>query len=444
MATALCLVACQGTTNLVVEIDSETPIQAAAFVVDVTNADARQRFTAARPAAIPPQQSLWIEFGGEREGRVDVRLAALDGGGEELAAAAGSIALEPNHTVRLRLVLGPPGGPDAAVVDDAGADGAGAADAAVDASEIVDMQQASDAAVSLVARVDAGLNRIAVDNYGVFATVPGVGVIKIPPAGPAVWLSGEGYNPMGLAIESGGSGMVYWTNFGSNHVYRNSKVGDAGVQAIHTLVTMQPQGIALTSDEVYWTSYFLGRVLKIAKSDIVGGIQVVYDYLSHPRELVAYGIGTGTMFYWTEEGTDASVPDGRVCGAHIGQGCDGGGAGCCQDVIAESQAAPFGLHVTISHVYWVDEGDGDVYRRVKTMVTPPELLDHGDAPHSIVVDGNVIYWTDHGGNKMVAKNIVTQTRIEYPASQPTGIALHGGYVYWLNDGDGTIVRIPQW
>src|SRR5687767_3583418 len=65
----------------------------------------------------------------------------------------------------------------------------------------------------------------------------------------------------------------------------------------------------------------------------------------------------------TEAGAEAPPPDS----AEVDAGHEGGG-----EVIATGQASPYGIVVDEAYLYWTNEANGKVMRRLKTLAAPPE------------------------------------------------------------------------
>src|SRR5687768_532033 len=94
----------------------------------------------------------------------------------------------------------------------------------------------------------------------------------------------------------------------------------------------------------------------------------------------------------SEAGTpaeDVSRPD--TSGEPQADGGDGGfeGGG---EVIVFDQASPYGVVVDEAYVYWTNEANGKVMRRVKTLAAPPEVFVEGQPqPQHMLVDNSYVY-----------------------------------------------------
>ena len=150
---------------------------------------------------------------------------------------------------------------------------------------------------------------IAVDETSVYFTTAGLGVFKQPKSGvldtlhPAVLALGE-VEPFGIAVDKDN---VYWTDRtspGLNGLVRRLRIpadGDFKETPPVAIASNQfgPQAIALDAENVYWANRVDGTIMKVAKA---GGTPVrIASGQGAPQSLAV----DGTSVYWAnnESGT---------------------------------------------------------------------------------------------------------------------------------------------
>jgi sugar lactone lactonase YvrE len=127
-----------------------------------------------------------------------------------------------------------------------------------------------------------------------------------------------------------------------------------------------------------------------------------------------------TRVYWTNQGAVLSVP------------INGGAV----EAIAPSEPGAFGIAVDSTHVYWVDSESLMVRRAAKDIGNSTETLTDARWPYGIAVDAKHAYWTNHndandGGTVMaVAVDGGPPTTIASGTENAWYISVDADAVYW--------------
>jgi hypothetical protein len=139
------------------------------------------------------------------------------------------------------------------------------------------------------------------------------------------------------------------------------------------------------------------------------------------------------------------VPDGVAeDGGEAGDGgCEStcGGeciAGRCRETIAGGLFHPYNLAVNATHIFWTSTyTDEPMVMRVPLAIGMPEVLATGPACHSIVVEGNDVYWTEllyrpSGSIKTVPIVGGVAVTIASIQDNPHALGVDKTHVYWAN------------
>ena len=241
-----------------------------------------------------------------------------------------------------------------------------------------------------------------------------------------------------------------------------------------------PAGLALSNTEAFITrgTGASGQVLRYAfDASNAGGTRVFADMQTFPTRAVFLPTPGNERVVWLQSGTpgalraraltgsdgaisllaarsnpaDITLRGERICWSESGDpNLDLDGRVYCADstgqnavTMAENQAAPRGLAIDGTHVYWVNRGDGTLHRRRLDQSTDAEELQAGlDNPSSIAVDGDRIVWLESGtepdysngrirASDKNGKNVRVLTDAE---TWPTRMVMDAQAVYFISRG----------
>jgi virginiamycin B lyase len=141
------------------------------------------------------------------------------------------------------------------------------------------------------------------------------------------------------------------------------------------------------------------------------------------------GSGQTAALYWTS----FEDPGGTISKANLN--------GTGGHVIVSGQAAPVGITVDCSHIYWADFDAGTIKeasldgRWVKTLVSGQSY------PVGVAVYRNHIYWANSqpvGGGTIMRANLngTAVTTLVTGQSNPQGITVDSSHIYWADPSGG--------
>ena len=237
-------------------------------------------------------------------------------------------------------------------------------------------------------------------------------------------------NPRGIAVDSQN---VYWGSASYGAV--NGAIWACAIGGCTTPTKLAsasiPFGITVDSTYVYWVDNDDGSVHRIAKPE--NGDHVIYDggdygggfSINEPEQCVS----DGTFVYLNDYSGDVyRVPIAGGDPVLMASGFQGGG---------------WPLAIDATYVYFGDSGD--LYRMLKTSgLTTGSVIATGiPDPDSVALDPTTgtIYWSDWGSGSAddgtVGKVTVdgkSQTILASSLVTPQAITVSGSYVLWLSNG----------
>ncbi len=134
-----------------------------------------------------------------------------------------------------------------------------------------------------------------------------------------------------------------------------------------------------------------------------------------------------------------------ACGTTCAFGCQ---ASHCMPgtVLASGQAAPWGIAVDATSVYWTNSGDGTVMKAPIGGGTPSLLSSGGATPMPIALDTTNLYWGDAGRGVVMKVPLGggPASAVACCTGPLVSIALDGTNVYWTKGGvaDGAVMKAP--
>lgn len=248
-------------------------------------------------------------------------------------------------------------------------------------------------------------------------------------ASTIVYAQGQ-INPRGIAVDSQN---VYWgsASYGAaNGAIWSCAIG--GCAAPTRLASASiPYGVTVDATYVYWVDNDDGSVHRIIKPD--NGDRVIYDGGDYPS-----GFPIDEPQQCVSDGTSVFVNDftGDVYRVPI--------AGGDPVLMASgSQGGGWPLAIDSTYVYFGDSGD--LFRMLKTsgFTTGTVIASGIPDPDNIVLDPttNTIYWSDWGSGSAddgtIGKVTVdgkNQTILASSLVTPEAVAVSGNYVLWLSNG----------
>ena len=274
---------------------------------------------------------------------------------------------------------------------------------------------------------------------------------------------------------------VYWTEFGdatgtANGFVKSCPLTGCGSGAmVYAQAQVNPRGIAVDAQNVYWGSATFGAINGAIWSCALTGC-------SSPTKLASAGIPYGvwvdaTYVYWVDN-NDGSVH--RIVKPNNGDEIlyDGGDYAtgfpisepqqCVSDgtfvylddylgdvyrvpvaggdpflMASGSQQGGWPLAIDATSVYFGDSGD--LYRMLKTsaFTTGTTIATGISDPVGIVIDPttSIVYWADWGSGNAddgtvgkVGTNGMNQTILASSLQTPEAVTVSGSYVFWLSNG----------
>jgi len=265
----------------------------------------------------------------------------------------------------------------------------------------------------------------------------------------AVALACNQDTPSGIVVNNG---IVYWTNYDAAKSSGNASGSGGAILSVPTgggtVTTVVPNqdypwAIAVDGNNVYWTNYdndgavgggetSMGSVLQAPVGG--GSVTTLAMGLEDP-----YGIAvdSNNVYFTTYAG-------GRVKKVPIGGGT--------VVTLAQNLNNPCYIAVNGSSVYWTNYGDGTLQSIATSGTTPgtPVTLttdDANDNANGIATSGSNIFFAasnDPGGvYSIAATGSTTPTVLAGKQDNPWGLATDGTNVYWTNNDDpGNLVSVP--
>ena len=217
-------------------------------------------------------------------------------------------------------------------------------------------------------------------------------------------------------------GFVYWGSYSATGVVRKTPIGGGVITDIANSAAVRE--ICVGANDLWWTNdpddvqqiplsgmSFDGGALVVATGNLLAnGIATDGTDLywvnrgtgeikrSDLNPLNSYAPGSGDVpwdievdaksVYWTEAGSPPAK--GTVSMSVKPTGTDS----LVPVVIASGQAAPHGIAIDATHVYWANSGDGTIHKAPIGGGTDTVLVSGQMKPENVVVDSKYVYWTD--------------------------------------------------
>jgi hypothetical protein len=179
-----------------------------------------------------------------------------------------------------------------------------------------------------------------------------------------------------------GANDIWWTNDPDDvQQIPLSGMGVDGGALVVATGNLLANGIATDGTDLYWVNRGMGE---IKRSDL--------------NPLNSYAPGSGDVpwdievdaksVYWTEAGTPPAK--GQVSMSVKPTGTES----LVPVIIASGQAAPHGIAIDATHVYWASSGDGTIHKAPIGGGADTVLVSGQMKPENVVVDSKYVYWTD--------------------------------------------------
>jgi hypothetical protein len=234
---------------------------------------------------------------------------------------------------------------------------------------------------------------------------------------------------MSLAIDST---SAYWVNAGGTGSLSKVPLGGGSATVLGTGTGPSGSGalvtglLAVDATHAYWRD-----ITDIQKTALDGSSSTALVKYAAPLGLAV----DGTNVYWT--GTADSVYQAPLSTVSS------------PVTLASDQAAPAGITVDANHVYWANggyvmTGGGGVSSVPIDGGTSTTIASDKGGPLGVVVDAKNVYWYDFtGGVQSAPLDGGEATTLATPAapSQIEGIAIDATYVYFSSN-DGTLRKAP--
>jgi len=264
----------------------------------------------------------------------------------------------------------------------------------------------------------------------------GQSIMSVPVTGgtPTTVVSNQDY-PWAIAADANN---IYWTNYDNDGAVSGGTTNAGQVLQAPvgggTVITLQmgledPYGIAIDSQNVYFTTYAGGRVKKVP----IGGGTVVT--LAQGLNEPCYIAASGGNVYWSNYG-DGTVQTISASGTGPGT----------PTTLATDDAGDNanGVAVSGSTVFFAaSNSPGGVYSVSASGGSSTLLAGKQDDPWGLATDGTNVYWTNNDNpGELVSVPIAggTPTTLATMLIGPTGVAADGTGVYVTGNG-GHVWRI---
>ncbi len=255
-------------------------------------------------------------------------------------------------------------------------------------------------------------------------------------AATAVASAADATGPNGIAVTSEG---LYWVNQSGGTVMRLAATGGQP-QVLAT--ASGPVAIAVSGGQAVWAAQdgvhgctvatCAASTVKIVAATVMGSIQAVaYD---------------GQYVFFTDQGTGADDGTAGRCPLL---------AGCPTPVqLGNSYNAPLGVALYDAQVFWTEQADGNqngaVYQSPKGGGGPMQVTASINLPTAVAADGADVYWTESTttGGKVrrcpyTAGYCMNPEDLATGLAAPLDVAVGGGRVYWSDSGDGRVLSCPS-
>jgi sugar lactone lactonase YvrE len=255
-------------------------------------------------------------------------------------------------------------------------------------------------------------------------------------------------DPVAIAL---GAGLVGWTTQplgepSTGGVYVVPIFG--GATFVLSALEPFPLGLALDSNNAYWTNQWGGSVEDVSVGGGMPTALATNQGSNNPSWLVV----DSTSVYWTSFG-DESASTGAVLKVPLQGG---------QTIsLAEDQTQPWAIAVDEADVYWTnvseDDDSGGAIMAVPLGGGPTSTIAAGlHLPNAIALDADSVYVTTAGTHAgafldgqvlKVPKAGGAPTVLASMQQGAGGIAVDEGNVYWVDaatrDGDGTVMQTAK-
>jgi sugar lactone lactonase YvrE len=251
--------------------------------------------------------------------------------------------------------------------------------------------------------------------------------------------------PLGVTVDAN---FVYWANFFDGRVMKAPIGGQGQAVAVFNGTTTDGSSyVAVNARTIFWTGYSKGLIYG---APIDGGAPVILvSGQTHPNDIVI----DATRMYWTTQPAIAPMapnPQGPTVMSALLDGTD-------VRTIAINQPFPYGVAVDAHNVYWTNQ-----VGVVGNALTAPIDGDGGtttigynqDQATGIAVDSTGVYWANLG-QYQVGQSTGTGTIVRWPLDggsptvlasgqpAPHSIALDATRIYWTNLADGTVMKLAK-
>jgi hypothetical protein len=170
------------------------------------------------------------------------------------------------------------------------------------------------------------------------------------------------------------------------------------------------ENLAVDSTSVYWTNPLSGDVLK---TPLGGGTSTQVAFGAAPTGIAVFG----TDVFWVDNGPGSDPTEGAVL--QVGLSIP----------LAASQTRPDHLAVNSTSVYWAD---GSAIMTVGRNGGTPTVLTYGQYPDWFALDSTSLYWTDYQTVMKVSLDGGTAVALA-TAEAAEGIAVSPTQIYWASE-----------
>jgi hypothetical protein len=202
---------------------------------------------------------------------------------------------------------------------------------------------------------------------------------------------------------------------------------------------MTQQGLAydveLSATKVYWITAVNTNVMS---ANLDGtGVATEAGTGVNPRRLAI----DATNLYWSECGTSCTTAGGAAGAVNAVPL----GGGSVDNIVTGELDGVFGLAVDTNFAYFTNVLISKVRKEnVVTPSTPTDVASNVGEPWDVLVDSNMMYWTNQGDGTVRRANVDGSGSLILANGQggPFGIAKDATHVYFSTEVTGDIRRVP--
>lgn len=218
---------------------------------------------------------------------------------------------------------------------------------------------------------------------------------------------------------------VIWAN-DADDLIQSVPLAGGTIETLASVPSNRPVDVAVTDTHVFWTNWAANSVQRVA---LAGG--AVEDVSTSDNHLSHRIVTDGSHVWWTNIGNHtvrrATVEGGDVTTIATG-------------------SSPLGIAVDATQVCWTNSGDKTIVCAPLGGGAPETLTTAPAAPHGMAMDDTHVYWADGSPTSSIRRAdraTGTTETLAVDQDDTVYVALDEDAVYWANSGSGEILRLAK-